>query len=1151
MRDHEQSPRISSIATAIGDEVVYDGFVNGKEATLVLDSGASHLFMSKSSAEKCGVQYTPVGQEIELGDRSVIRAVGQGMVLLNVNGVLSNESVYVLDMVDPTEEPRVIVGHHWCRRHNPNVNWTNGVLQVKKPDGKMVTIRPRTTCKTKPVIKQVSIKQLRKLVRKKGTELFAVKVTPKMAKLVCKDEFEDLIQEFDDIFVDELPAELPPRRECDFEIKLKSDMPPPVRPVIRLSNEELKELKKQLQFYLEKGFIRPSASPYGAPVFFVKKKSGELRLVCDYRALNKITIPDKTPLPLISEAMDQVAGATIFSQIDLIGAYHQMRIQEVDIPKTAIRTRFGSYEWTVLCFGLTNAPAAFTRLLATLLQELNGECLVLFLDDLLIYSRSIEEHKHHLRRLFEILRNNKLYCKRSKCVIGAAEVSYLGHRVSKNGIAMESRLVNAVLEWPQPKDIRDVQSFLGLANYYRKFIRGYANIVRPITDLLRGKDFKWEQLQEDAFAKLKEALTSAPVLAHPSPDKVFHVNTDASQYAVGAALEQDGHPIAFLSHRLNEQEQRWDTGDQELYGFMLALREWSVYLRGNHFVFKTDHQPIVYLQSKARLTGRQARWLDEIQSYSFEVQHVKGTANVVPDALSRRADHRPQLGSIKETNSTLITRIAQELHNDEVAMDLVRNLENPDEESSTKVAKSLRNFKYDGKFLLWTGSTNVRLYVPNSGTLRHDVFRQEHNTSHFGIHKTYNRMATHFYWNRMFHDVEKWVSSCHECQINKQRQEKTGGLLQPLPIPERCWDTVCADFLTGLPETKSGHDAILVIVDKLSKRGIFIPTKKTLSAPEAAVLFQDYLFSKHGTPVTIITDRDPKFKGNFWRSMAQQLNIKLNMSTASHPQTDGQSENLIRTLSGMLRGYIQKDEQNWDTVLSILEFEYNSTKHNSTQLSPFEVDIGYVPHTPTSRAIEQCTIQSQSAIDVVEKRKAFQRVAKDCMRNAQTTQKHYADVGRRDISYDVGDLVLLKSQDLDTFNRSTLPIKWRPKYLGPLRVLEVMGPVTYRLELPASMKRAHNVFHVSKLKKYVPTTSDSRNLDVVIDASGTVEQEVERILDKKRMGRRVFYLVLFSGDAEHEAIWMPKSELKHCKDIIAEFELFSRTKTSKKGVSVT
>ena len=325
--------------------------------------------------------------------------------------------------------------------------------------------------------------------------------------------YNDVVDEFSDVFMDELPNELPPMRHVNFSIRLKQDEPPPVKPVIRLSPEELIELKRQLKLLLSKGLIRPSCSPYGAPEFLVHKKEVDLRMVCDYRALNKIsTIHDSNPIPLISKTLDQVCEGKIFSKIDLLGAYQQMRIVEEDIPKTAIRTRFGSFEWFVLCFGLTNAPASFTRLLSHLLRELQGECLSNFLDDILVYSSDEKSHKEHLRQLFTVLRGNKLYAKRSKCAIGQQKVEFLGYCVDSEGISTQDRLVRAINEWPVPKNVRHVQQFVGMCNYYRKFIRKYADVMRPITDLLRRKgEFLWSTEQNEAFALIKQKLTNAPV----------------------------------------------------------------------------------------------------------------------------------------------------------------------------------------------------------------------------------------------------------------------------------------------------------------------------------------------------------------------------------------------------------------------------------------------------------------------------------------------------------------------------------------------------------------------------------------------------------------------------------------------------------------
>ena len=680
-------------------------------------------------------------------------------------------------------------------------------------------------------------------------------------------------------------------------------------------------------------------------------------------------------------------------------------------------------------------PAAFSRLVSILLQELNGECVVLFLDDLLVYSRSKEEHLMHLRQLFEILRENKLYAKRSKCSIGVEQVEFLGHKVTPQGVHTQNRIVEDVLAWPVPKSIHDVQRFLGLANYYRKFIRGYAKMVQPISDIVRNHSFHWSELQDLAFKDIKSALTSAPVLAHPDPSKRFEVSTDASKFAVGATLSQDGHPIAYLSHRLSSTEERWDTGDQELLAFIIALREWDVYLKGRPFVFKTDHEPIRYLQTKARLSGRQARWLDLMQSYNYEVQHVPGKLNAAADALSRRPDHDPQLQVLRMEDSMTLQRIKDGYKEDPFCRQLLDVHADGKEPEDSKVSRFMDLYRYDGDFLMWIGANQTRIMVPDAGTLRKDLVCCYHQNGHLGVEKTYSSLSKYLFWPRMHDQVSKIIASCHSCQINKTPNKLPPGELHPHDIPSTTWEVVTTDFLTELPISKKGNDAVLVIVDKLSKRAILVATRKDVDAPEVAQLFQDSLFSKHGVPVSIISDRDPKFTAKYWKCLTQLKNARLNMSTADHPQSDGQSEIMIRTVCNMLRETVQNDKEGWDAMLSQMEYVYSASRNASTGLTPFEVDIGRIPPSPMTRALEKCSVQCQSAVEYVARIDMFKRIARDNLAAAQARQKQLADRSRRPLSFEEGDLVLLRSNELSAFTRADLPTKWRPKYLGPLRVL--------------------------------------------------------------------------------------------------------------------
>lgn len=741
---------------------MYKATLAGNPLDAVIDSFASHNFMAHKDVKRIGLNIEKVDDmEVELGNGSKTDIMGKCSAVLNMNGHLSNVTIYVIHMHDETENPLLILGRTWLKAHNPAIDWRSNKCTIIRQDGTQVTItakrnsdRPASTT----VFKMMSFRKLQKAIKSRNCELYAVQLTKKLVDSIreadCSPPFRELLSEFHDIFREDLPADLPPTRGMDFEINLKPGETPPVRPVIRLSTKELKELKKQLRNLLEKGLIRPSTSPYGAPVFFIKKKNGDLRMVCDYRALNKITIPDANPIPLINETLDQISGANIFSQIDLIWGYHQMRVKKEDCHKTAIRTRFGSFEWKVLCFGLRNAPAAFTRLLSNLLQELHGECMVLFLDDILIYSKSEKEHKHHLQRLFEILRKNKIYIRPSKCKFGASEVEYLGYTLNSEGISTQGRLVKAVTDWPTPKSVKDVQRFLGLSNFYRRFIKNYAAIVRPISDLIRKKSFSWNEEQTKAFESLKIALTTAPVLRHPKHECQFVLTTDASKHAVGATLEQDGHPVAFLSHRLSDTETRWDTGDQELLAVMIALREWTVYLRDRSFVLKTDHEPIRYLQSKPKLSGRQMRWLDELQSFDFKVEHIPGSKNKATDALSRCVNVS-QFKSLRLQEKSLMNEIREAYHDDEWAQNLLAVLRDNQTFPNRKTELYVHKFVYEKSLLYWIGSRSKRVYIPNVQSLRRKAIKSIHEPAHFATEKTYYASTRYFYWKGMYRDIER------------------------------------------------------------------------------------------------------------------------------------------------------------------------------------------------------------------------------------------------------------------------------------------------------------------------------------------------------------------------------------------------------------
>ncbi|KAL0400119.1 UNVERIFIED_CONTAM: Retrovirus-related Pol polyprotein from transposon.6 [Sesamum radiatum] len=400
---------------------------------------------------------------------------------------------------------------------------------------------------------------------------------------------------------------------------------------------ELKELKSQLTELLKRGFIRPSFSPWGAPVLFVRKKDGTLRMCIDYRGLNSITIKNKYPLPQIDELFDQLQGSRVYSKLDLRQGYYQLKIREADIPKTAFNTRYGHYEFVVMPFGLTNAPAAFMDMMHRIFQPYLDQFVLVFIDDILVYSKSEEDHENHLRTVLQVLRENKLFAKFSKCEFWIREVTFLGHVISSDGLAVDPSKVEAIVEWKRPENVTEVRSFLGLAGYYRRFVQNFSRIATPLTKLTqKDNPFVWDGACEMSFQELKKCLTTAPILALPNGTINLVVYTDASKEGLGCVLMQYGKVIAYASRQLKQHEKNYPTHDLELAAIIFALAKWRHYLYGATFTIYTDHKSLKYLFSQKDLNMRQRRWMEFLDDYDCTIQYHPGKANVVADALSRK-----------------------------------------------------------------------------------------------------------------------------------------------------------------------------------------------------------------------------------------------------------------------------------------------------------------------------------------------------------------------------------------------------------------------------------------------------------------------------------------------------------------------------------
>ena len=1162
----------------------------GHKCTALIDSGASSNFISKAFVMKRKLSMRPLQ-----GASTTVRLANGQLERISkcVHGdlVIDNSSEQITFTVIKLHGYDIILGMPWLAKHDPMIDWKTGRVSLNNDSSMSCDNIIREPCRlndneqssTTPSLScLVSSLQMKRLSRKRGNEVHLVMVSdvrkesaepmrnqseytkPVASSTVTARDAREvslhqlgtvqdvnvenvgnvkvkrLINQFADVFPDDLPSGLPPKRDIDHRIELLDGSEPPKSAVYRMSPAELNELKKQLNELLDKKFIQPSKSPFGAPVLFVKKKDGSMRMCVDYRALNKLTKKNSYPLPRVDELLDRLQGARYFSKIDLRSGYHQVRISDGDVEKTAFRTRYGHYEFLVLPFGLTNAPATFMHLMQQVFKEYLDEFVIVFLDDILIYSRTEAEHINHIKKVLVKLREHKLYAKMSKCDFFKQSINFLGYVVTKDGITMDSDKVKAITEWPPLNNVRDVRSFLGLAGYYRRFVKGFSSIAAPLTELLKNEvEFNWGSDQVEAFNKLKQAIISAPILISPDPTKKYVVVTDASGFATGAVLQQDHgnglQPIAFMSHKMNAAERNYPVHEQELLAIVQALREWRHYLHGCEFDVVTDHNSLKYFMSQPTLSARQARWSERMQEFHFKVIHRPGKLNEAADALSRRPDHQSNLHNVVNVNidDSLIDDIKVGYANDAACRKLIQQfVENEQKDISFHMA--------DG--IIYKDN---RIYVPDVNDIKSKLINEYHDIpmgGHVGIHKTIERLSRNWYWPKMRKDVEEYVRSCVPCQQNKPSHQRPMGLLQPLPIPDKRWQQVTMDLIVRLPETKNKHDAVFVIVDKLSKMAHYVPTRTDADAPELARLFINNVVKLHGVPESIVSDRDSRFTSTFWRSLWEQFGTKLHMSTAHHPQSDGQSERQNRVLEESLRAYVSPLHDDWDNHLALLEFAHNSSVSASTGKTPFELNYGETPRLPIElinntnvASVEQLLTQLKIDIDQ----------AKMNIANAQRNQQHYANAQRRDVEFNVGDRVWISTVHLSKVIPEQVN-KLRTKFVGPYSIIERVGKVAYKLELPPELRRRriHPVFHVSLLKPYIVSDrfvdrDEPRPPPDDIDEDGVERYEVDRIIGKRVRGRNrtVQYLVLWKGYPEHEATWEPAARLKEdAPEAVAEYE---------------
>ena len=981
---------------------------------------------------------------------------------------------------------------------------------------------------------------------------------------------EKLLATYADRLVEDIPSLPPDRGRFNFTIDEEPGVRPVMRPAYRMSAADLEELRRQLAELQTKGFIRASSSPYGAPVLFVTKKGGAKRLCVDWRMLNQQTIKNAHPLPRIDETLDQLLGAKVLSKLDLANGYHQLLMDPAHVHKTAMNCgRYGLWEWVVMGFGLTAAPAKFQTLLNHVITPDMAAYCVVYLDDILVFSRSEGEHKQHLAQVFHRLKQFQLYAKESKCEFFCTKLEYLGHVVSADGVRPVHNKVLAVQELLPPRTPTEIKQFMGMVGFYRRFIPHLSHISKPLRDLeKKGTAFVWTAAHQRAFQQLKDALTSAPLLSVFDPGRPAVVYCDASEYGgTGACLMQDFgsglQPVAYESRGYSPAEQNYPVHDKEMLAVVRALKTWRHYLLDVELTVYTDHHSLqFYNQKSVHFSPRQQRWAFFLQQYPrLRLTYTPGRYNVVADALSRNPARsrrsRARATRVTAAFSSLRTKLccspahaaALAVHTaavetaglhlsalavshtpdsffaelrvsyalDPVACGGLAAVAAAEEAAAARVTATEAGVpavpapspgpsgavdasapepswqqweSHQGLLFFREGEgQDLRLYVPapaglppSAHSLRQRLLAEHHDApvaGHLGRDKTLEVLARRFYWPGLAKDVTTYVRSCAVCQRTKTRNQPPLGLAQPLPVPSAPWELVGMDYIVQLPESRRGNTQIVVFTDHLTKMCHFVPALTPLSAEETAGLFLRHVFRLHGYPSGIVSDRDSRFVGVFWRSLQRLLGTRLHLSTAYHPQTDGQTERANRTLEEMLRAFVDTEQQNWDELLCAAEFAYNNSLHSSSQFTPFYLNTGRHPRTPATLLSDVPLPAASRSPDADSFVAALRRAwgnAKQNLDRAKAVQTAHANLHRKEHTFAVDDRVLMETKHLG-FGKTGPARKLLPKFYGGtdergLTVVEIVSPTAVRLSGFPKDWRGHPVINVSRLRPYIDGSAE-------------------------------------------------------------------------------
>jgi len=899
--------------------------------------------------------------------------------------------------------------------------------------------------------------------------------------------------------------------------------PPSAEKPRRKSPMERKYIKEQVEELLKKGLIQKSSSPYAAPIVLVKKKDGTLRFCIDYRRLNSQTIADKYPFPRIDDILERVSTGKIFSCFDLLSGYWQIPMEEEDRHKTAFVTQDGHFEWLSMPFGVKNGPATFQRMVDEIIEEEKWDWIVAYIDDIIIFSNSFDEHLEHLEKFLMKVKEKSVTLKASKCVIAETSLIFLGHKISANKIAPDPSKVKAIEEFPAPSNIKQLRRFLGMCSYYRNLIPNLAKLSVPLVQLTR-KDtaFVWDKPQREAFKEIKKLLSSHPVVAPPRDDAPYIVTTDASGSAIGCILSQiqENHEVVirYDSRILNNNEKKYSTTEKEALALVYAIQIYKPYLFGKRFKVFTDHKPLKSFLKQNSLNDRIERWKLALQDMDFEIEYKPGKENKGADALSR----------MFEINAAEII----------LSLFEAENMKKEQESEGIHLSKDPTIHFRDGLWKKKFGNAE-KIVVPQS--LKKKILEAFHNhitAAHPGRRKMVMMISQHFYWKNMKKDVQLFIANCHSC-ARRNTKSNIRMKLKSIP-PGGPWEKLGIDLVGPLPVSKNGNKYILVCCDYLTKWPEAFPMPKPDAENTANIIIKG-IITRFGLPKAIITDRGSNFLSELMQYIYQRLNIKKRTTTAYHPQSNGLVERLNKTLCQKLAQMAEKEEE-WEDLLPFVLMAYRSSPQDSTGFSPYRLLFGREMPKPIEVALQpkpnyeefdpnDYRLKLEKGLEIV------QQLAKENIERAQIRQQRNFNKEREERTFESGDWVYLFTPYLPQGKSKKFYNFWK----GPYQVITRISDHVYEICLPES--RAHNRVHVSRLKP-APAPNEEENVSAPeamqelpeedIEFEPEEEYEVEALTGRRNYKGILQYRVKWKG--YDDQTWEPIENLKNAQELVKDYD---------------